>query len=145
MKNIIASIAFISICYMALADGGYRYNNRVQKNSIIDSTTSLIQQIDFGSFRGKPVDSFLVKIPQNYSSIEKLHTRAATPHGFVITYPNGNYIYVYIKYPLCCVSNPHALPSKWSIGELKMEKADDITLYDAAGCVKGCYPDKEYN
>ena len=142
MNRIIATIAFIIICNVSFAYS----SSRLHKQAVtIDTTTNLIMQLDFDSFRGKPIDSFLAKIPQNYSIDRKLHSRAITPNGLVITYPNGNYIYIYINHPLCCVSNPHALPNQWSLTEIRMEKADDITLFDGETCLKGCHPDTEYN
>ncbi len=145
MKKIIALIAFISICYMAFADGGYTYTNRYTNRVVVDSTTSLILQLDFESFRGKPIDSFLVKLPQNYSSIHKFFAGAKVPGGLLIEYANGNYVRIYMQHPLCCISNPHAMPSQWNLNELKMEKAADITLNDGINCLKGCHPDKEYD
>ncbi len=145
MKKIIVLIAFISICTMAFADGGYNHNNRLQKRTIIDSITNLILQLDFDSFRGKPIDSFLVKLPQNYSAINMYGAGVKGPFRLIIEYPNNNYIFVYVKRPICCVSNPKARPSQWSLSEFKMEKADDITLYDGVACLKGCHPDTEYN
>ncbi len=145
MKNIITAIVFIALCTMALADGGYNHTNRFINKVIVDSTTSLILQLDFESFRGKPIDSFLVKLPQNYSSIRMYGAGVKGPLNLTIKYPNGNFIFVYVQRPICCVSNPGARPSQWSLNEFKMEKADDITLYDGVACLKGCHPDTEYN
>ena len=142
MSKLITAIAFAIICNICF---GYSNKQLHIKAVTIDTTTNLIMQLDFDSFRGKPIDSFLVKIPQNYSSIQMYGAGFKGPFRLIIEYPNDNYIVVYVQHPICCVSNPHARPSQWSLTEFKMEKAGDITLYNREGCLKGCHPDTEYN
>jgi len=103
-----------------------------------DSLTTYLTFLDLNAFVGTPVDSFIAKLPTNYSRMKlfggdfpKIATR------LIISYlPKNISISIYVhdfKY-----MNPRSETMTWDAALFRKENIDHIEIFKGSDCINGC-------
>jgi|SRR5882757_3348840 len=103
-----------------------------------DSLTLYLTTIDLTAFVGMPVDSFLVKLPNNYDSMRVYGGHNPKRAGkLIISYINKN-ISVFIYVSTFKYMDPWSNYTTWDITLFRKENIDHIIVYKGSDCINGC-------
>ena len=124
-KNfLILSICLATFCNCSLAQTS-------------DTTLTYLSSLDLSVYQNRPVDSFLTKIPNTYTST-KIFSVGNPKYADVlsVSYPNKIFAWVYV-YDFIYM-NPRSETFSWDISLFKKEKVDHIEIWKDVDCYNGC-------
>jgi hypothetical protein len=102
-----------------------------------DTLVPYLTALNLSNFIGKPIDSFLTKLPTNYTQIKILPgDQLKKAHMLYIRY-NAN-VYLGIIVSKFQYMNPSPPSSNWSISLFRKETVAFIEIYNGINCINGC-------
>ncbi|MCX6317662.1 MAG: hypothetical protein NTW29_10245 [Bacteroidetes bacterium] len=104
---------------------------------VTDTLVPFFTGLSLQYFSGKPVDTFLSKIPVNYAEMKiGPGDQLKKAHFLYIRYSIGVSLAIYIKE--FNFMKPHPPASNWNITLLRKESIDRIEIYNGVNCINGC-------
>lgn len=129
-------ITWNKVCY-GLNNNPYQNNGFSKATTYTDTLVPLLLSLDLSYYSGKPVDSFLVKLPANYTDMQiGRGDQMKKAHFLYIKYANGVNIGVYVNQ--FSFMNPNPPASNWSIALFRKERIGRIEIYNGVICINGC-------
>lgn len=120
-------------------------NNLTVKGNTVcfqDTLLTYLSSLNLASFEDKPVDTFIAKIPTNYTSMKIFGGSREDYAGvLIIEYPGNVFIKVRVfEFTHMNPANPNKLPPSqaWNLALFRKEKVGYIIVYNNIHCVNGC-------
>ena len=136
MKKYIILIAIISFGFTAKSASKIKDvdSNRVV---ITDSIPAILAALNVDTFKTKPIDSFLTKIPTGYLSMRIFaHGNPKYAETLAVIYPNKVFIEIYV-YDFQHM-DPRSETFTWDMDLFRKEKIHHIVIYNGVTCINGC-------
>jgi hypothetical protein len=102
-----------------------------------DTTLTYLSSLNLEIYKNKPIDSFLVKIPANYSQLKVMsadNPKYARILG--VKYTNGVFIYIYAHN--FRFINPRSETFSWDLNLFRKEDVLRIEVWKQVDCYNGC-------
>lgn len=110
-------------------------DNKIDK--ITDTVPTYLASLNLQNFIGKPIDSFIAKIPASYTSMKVYgghNPKVASQLS--VSYPNGVEICIYARN--FQFINPRSETLTWDITLFRKEKLSKVIIYNGTECINGC-------
>jgi hypothetical protein len=136
----------IFFLFFAWSKCSFGYNNLSQYNKaykvstpVTDTLVPFFSGLSLPYYSGKPVDTFLMKIPVNYAEMKiGPGDQLKKAHFLYIRYSIGVSVAIYVKE--FNFMNPNPPASNWNITLFRKESIDRIEIYNGVNCINGCQP-----
>lgn len=130
------------ICLFIIIAQWSKANTSEYFTACSDTVVTYLKQLDLYSFKYKPMDTLIVKLPQSYISM-KVRGAWRTEHAdvLVIEYPNEVVVEIYALHTTYInPENPNKLPPDqvWSPALMRKENISYVKIWDRSECINGC-------
>ena len=102
-----------------------------------DTTLSFLSSLNLNTYKNKPIDSFLIKIPSNYLEM-KIMSADNPKYARILAVKYADKVFLYIYAHNFHFMNPRSETFTWNMALFRKEDVEHIEVWKAVDCYNGC-------